>query len=68
MIRLLTSNEQLFRQQRSRSRSRESLSVFMPGFIYVNPEVNNNNNIELQSVAVVVDNKDQTELKKMKKL
>ena len=50
MIRLLTSNEQLFRQQRSRSRSRESISVFMPGVIYIEPEIHKE--IELQSIVV----------------
>jgi hypothetical protein len=50
MIRLLTSNEQFFRQQRSRSRSRESISIFMPGIIYIEPEINKE--IELQSILV----------------
>jgi hypothetical protein len=48
MIRLLTSNEQLFRQQRNRSKSlgQENINVFMPGVIYVDPE------IELQSIVI----------------
>jgi hypothetical protein len=53
MIRLFTSNEQLFRQQRTRSRSRESISIFMPGIIYIEPEINKE--IELQSIIVNSD-------------
>lgn len=50
MIRLFTSNEQLFRQQRNRSLSRESISIFLPGVIYVEPEVTKE--IELQSIVI----------------
>ena len=63
MIRLLTSNEQLFRQQRSRSRSRESISVFMPGVIYIEPEIHKE--IELQSIIV---NNDSESVKKDKEV